>query len=124
MSDKVAISLMLYILQSCPIGAYDVDLILPGKSNTVISTPLYVFRDRSDLGVIFAEFVLKVTAHDPDLSIVCVQGNETLTCRNGPLTRTLSSASVASTTKIVLPTARRTSTERESVYAGGIKLHE
>jgi hypothetical protein len=49
---------------------------------------------------------------------------DTLMCLNGPSCRILSSASVESIKKTVLSTANRTSTERESVCAGGIKAHD
>lgn len=49
---------------------------------------------------------------------------DTLMCLKGPSCRILSSASVESTEKIVLSTARRTSTERDRVCAGGIKAQD
>src|SRR5438046_6074277 len=49
---------------------------------------------------------------------------DTLICVKGPFCNTRSSHSEASTTYIVCPIARSTSTDRESVYAGGSKVHE
>ena len=52
------------------------NLVFPSKDHGVIPTPLEVFWWCLYPGLIFTERVLKVTADDPDFSIVCVQGNK------------------------------------------------